>query len=93
MRPSYQIRSIYVVIPDLSGNLHSGRCTRPINMFVTLQTPQVVVCAFRLLCVKKGGEPPVAASPFVGSYYDVAYRRRPSSLTIALYLSMSTALR
>ena len=41
---------------------------------------------------KKGGYP-FGCSPFVGSYYDVAYRRRPSSLTIALYLSMSTDLR
>ena len=62
-------------------------------MFVILQAPQAVVCALRLLCVKKGeslvsGDPPSSVS-----YYDVAYRRRPSSLTIALYLSMSTDLR
>ena len=42
---------------------------------------------------KKGGVPSCGHSPFVGSYYDVAYRRRPSSLTIALYLSISISLR
>jgi hypothetical protein len=45
--------------------------------------------------VRKKGEYPnfFERSPFVGSYYCEAYRRRPSSLTIALYLSMSTDLR
>ena len=38
-------------------------------MFVILQAPQVVVCAIRLLCAKKGGDPNCfECSPFVGSY-------------------------
>ena len=48
---------IKVIVPD------------PIYMYVILQAPQVVVCAIRLLCAKKGGDPNCfERSPFVGSY-------------------------
>ena len=38
-------------------NLHKTIVSGLIYMFVTLQAPQVVVCAIGLLCVKKGGIP------------------------------------
>ena len=41
-----------------------GRYIRPMHIYVViLRAPQVVVCAFRLICVKKGDNPCAVAPP------------------------------